>query len=204
MPLSGEKLHVISVSVPLSEIILTMIEFWVNHTRRAALCLLVVVAGCGASTPQSTNPLSDAQKRSRIEAMGAEYQHAFPDVPEVATDELSQWLETGDVVLVDVRSEDERKVSGIPGAISKAAFEENEDAYADKTVVTYCTIGYRSGVYAETLRAKGLDARNLRGSILSWVHDGKVVVDPEGAETKRVHVYGPEWDLLPEGYTAIW
>ncbi|GMV90880.1 MAG: hypothetical protein AMXMBFR82_06580 [Candidatus Hydrogenedentota bacterium] len=108
------------------------------------------------------------------------------------------------MVLVDVRTEDEREISGIPDAISKAKFEQYEDAYADKTIVTYCTIGYRSGIYAETLREKGLDARNLRGSILSWVHEGRPVVDPEGAETRRVHIYGPEWNLLPEGYTAVW
>ncbi|MCL4692184.1 MAG: rhodanese-like domain-containing protein, partial [Candidatus Hydrogenedentes bacterium] len=170
-------------------------------TRCAAICLVAVMAGCGAP---SAEVRSDAEKRAQVEAMCVEYHRSFPDVPEVSAEGLSRLLATGDVVLVDVRTEDERKVSGIPDAISKAAFEEDEDGYVDKTIVTYCTIGYRSGVYAEALREKGLDARNLRGSILSWVHDGKAVVDPEGAETKRVHVYGPEWDLLPEGYTAIW
>ncbi len=178
-----------------------MIDFADCATRCAVLCLIAAMTGCGAP-PAGVR--SDAEKRAQIEAMYVEYRRSFPEVPEIAVGELTHFMETGDAVLVDVRTEDERRISGIPDAISQSEFEDNEDAYADKTIVTYCTIGYRSGVYAVTLREKGLDARNLRGSILSWVHEGRALVDPEGAETKRVHVYGPEWELLPEGYTAIW
>jgi rhodanese-related sulfurtransferase len=47
-------------------------------------------------------------------------------------------------VLLDVRSEEERAVSTIPGSINKAQFEEDTAKYADKEVVCFCTVGYIS------------------------------------------------------------
>ena len=29
-------------------------------------------------------------------------------------------------------------------------------------------------------------------------------VDADGQPTKRVHIYGAKWNLLPEGYEAVW
>ena len=84
-------------------------------------------------------------------------------------------------------------------------FEANRGQYPDDaTIVAHCTIGYRSGKYVAKLQRQGLDALNLKGSILSWVHAGQPVVTFEGEETKRVHVYGQKWDLLPQGYKAVW
>ena len=91
----------------------------------------------------------------------------------------------------------------IPGAITKILHDQNPEAYRDRQMVTYCTIGYRSGLYAQQLRKDGFDAINLRGSILSWAHAGQSLENTAG-ETRRVHVYGRKWDLLPEGYEAEW
>ncbi len=147
---------------------------------------------------------TDNEKRAAIESMFAQYQKSFPDVPTVSPAQVQGMLKDDRVVLVDARTPEERAVSVIPGSISKEQFDAHRDSYAHRKVVAYCTIGYRSGEYAEALREDGLDAYNLKGSILSWVHDGGKVVDPEGRETHTVHVYGEEWNLLPEGYTAVW
>ena len=91
----------------------------------------------------------------------------------------------------------------IPGAIDSSRFERRPRHDNIDTIVIYCTIGLRSGLYAEELRRKGHAVRNLRGGILAWVHAGQDVVKG-GRPTRRLHVYGPKWDLLPDGHVAVW
>jgi len=73
----------------------------------------------------------------------------------------------------------------------------------DYIKIGYCTISYRSGVLARGLNQKGIPIYNLRGGLLAWVHDGGKVYNGS-KETHRIHVYGQEWNLGPEGYEAVW
>lgn len=157
-----------------------------------------VVIGCrGGDAPTST----DAERRQAIDAMYAEYQTEFPNVPALRPADIMGHED--DYVLVDVRTAEEQAVSMIPGAITQAGYESRRDEFGDTPVVTYCTIGYRSGLYAKKLRDAGVDAANLEGSVLNWAHAGGDFVH-EGQPTKRVHVYGPQWNLLPDGYEGTW
>lgn len=130
------------------------------------------------------------------------------------------------IILVDCRTPGERAVSRLPGSIPQEAFEarlkgqgssasskggdssEATGAAASlegATVVAYCTIGYRSGLFANGLaKDHGLKAYNLRGSILSWAHAGGALVDATGKPTKRLHTYGAKWALEPAGYESTW
>ncbi len=174
-----------------------------THGRLAValgLCILSIAAGCQRRQEVA---LGDEAKRQRIEAMYREYRKSFPDTPEVTVSELLLMQEKEEVVVVDAREPREREVSMIPNAISVEELEANLEKYKEHTIVTYCTVGYRSGLLASELRGKNLRAFNLKGSILSWVHEGQPLTH-EGQETRRVHVYGPEWDLAPEGYEAVW
>lgn len=170
----------------------------------------IISALCGGLLLMACNPAakdvadSDAQKKARIDEMYGEYHDEFPSIQEISADELATLQEETDIVIVDVREDKERAVSMIPGAISKSEFEDRIDEVGDKPVVVYCTIGYRSGLYVKELKEKGVDASNLAGSILSWTHAGQPVVDGEGNETNRVHVYGKQWNLLPEGMEGVW
>eukprot|EP00898_Chlorokybus_atmophyticus_P002204 jgi/Chlat1/2985/Chrsp2S08917 len=97
------------------------------------------------------------------------------------------------------------QVSVIPGALHKEEFEAKKDSYKEGIIVLYCTIGLRSGKYAAALRAQGFDARNLKGSILSWTHEGGELEEPgTHAPTKRVHTYGEKWALAAEGYEPVY
>lgn len=151
-------------------------------------------AGAGA--------LSDSEKLRRIREMYEGYREAFPEVPELSVEELLG-KGAGEVVLVDVREPEERAVSMIPGAVTREAFEADPGAWAGRRVVAYCTVGYRSGLYAAELRRRGIDAYNLAGSLLAWTHAGQKLVNADG-ETRRLHVYGKTWDLAAEGYEAVW
>lgn len=163
------------------------------------LAVACVVLGAGCSGP----PPSDAARREALEVFIAEYREAFPEVP-LYTVEAWQAAEPDErPVLIDVRPEAERAVAMIPGAISAEDFDQRRAELAGQPVAAYCTAGYRSAAYAEELRAVGIDAANLAGGILAWTHAGLPVVDADGP-TRRVHVYGRTWALVPEGYEAVY
>ena len=154
----------------------------------------------------------DARRAAEVEAMVAEF--SSPSVPEITAEALMAQMRdagTGNpkpYVLVDVRTADERVVSAIPGSISSLEYESDFDAkYRHERVVAYCTIGYRSGKYVEKLiQEKGVDAYNLRGSVLAWTHAaGELAEDGgSGAPTKRVHTFGKKWALAAGGYESVW
>jgi sodium/bile acid cotransporter 7 len=145
-----------------------------------------------------------AEKQQRIDELFEGYRKKFPDAPEMTVETLKARLAAPHPpVIVDTRGDDERAVSMIPGALSQEEFEERREELAGREVVTYCTIGYRSGLYTEKLVEEGWTAFNLRGSIVSWTHVGGALVE-DGAPTKRVHVYGRKWNLLADGYEAVW
>ena len=91
----------------------------------------------------------------------------------------------------------------LPGAIRQSDFEARRDEFRNATVVTYCTAGYRSGLYAKQLMGEGFEVKNLAVSVLAWTHAGGSLVH-DGEDTKRVHTYGPDWNLVAEGYEAVW
>ena len=144
---------------------------------------------------------TDEQKFSEIEMMSDKV--SLPGVPELTVEELRQLQSQQEIVLVDVRTPDEQVVSMIPGAITASEFEDNRRSYEAATVVTYCTIGGRSGRYAKGLVDAGMKAFNLRGAILAWTHAGGELIDTEGP-TRRVHVHGRKFDLAADGYESVW
>ena len=144
---------------------------------------------------------TEEQKFREIEQMCGKV--SLPGVPELTVDELRQLQSQEEIVLVDVRTPDEQVVSMIPGAITATEFEDNRRSYEGATVVTYCTIGGRSGKYAKGLVDAGVKAFNLRGAILAWTHAGGDLVDTE-APTRRVHVHGRRFDLTADGYEPVW
>lgn len=166
------------------------------------LLSLTLAAAMACAAPGGK--LSESERRARIDQLYREDREAFPGVPEVSAEELAELLRTRKVVLVDVREDEERRVSTIPGAVPKAELERDPSRYRGRRIVTYCTIGYRSGLYAADLRRRGFDAWNFAGSLLAWTYAGGPLVDAAGAETRRVHVYGRKWNLVADGYEAVW
>lgn len=160
-----------------------------------AVLLLCAGTGCGAG--------GDDSRQARINKLYHRYARAFAGTPELTVEALIATQEVTQVVVVDVREKEEQAISMIPGAVTRKDFERSPERFSEKAVVAYCTIGARSGRYAAELRKRGVDAYNLRGSILSWVHAGQPVVS-NGTTTNALHVYGRKWDLAPAGYATVW
>ncbi|MGI9628582.1 MAG: rhodanese-like domain-containing protein, partial [Longimicrobiales bacterium] len=171
------------------------------HLLPRRIYWLAVTLAVGAC---SSTPLTQAQRQqvylSSVEGVGNE----FSDVATITAEGLQEVMSRPEsLVLIDVRSPEERAVSMIPGAISVEEFERNPEDGSDKLVVVYCTIGVRSSQYAQAMAGKGVNVVNLEGSILGWSYHGGPLVQG-GEATKRLHVYGPSWDIAAEGYETVW
>ena len=151
----------------------------------------------------SSGELTDEQKLNRINELYGRYKRSFSDAPDVSVEELMSMKAKAEIVLVDRRERKEQEVSMLPDAITSEQFERDSGSFKDKTIVVYCTIGNRSGYYARELIQKGLNAYNLKGGILAWIHAKQKLVS-RGKETRQVHVYGRRWNLAPKGYEAVW
>ena len=174
--------------------------------RRTLLAWLVTAGVIAIGVVAVLRPgrtLTDEQKWQRIEELYAEYRASFPDTAEMTVAELLVEREADKVVLVDVREPTEQEVSMIPGAIPVRQFEEEGKWREAKQIVVYCTIGYRSGLYARKLQEQGRRAVNLKSGILAWVHAGQMIVDRNG-RTTRLHVHDRKWNLAPRGLRAVW
>jgi len=130
----------------------------------------------------------------------------FPNVPSVTTQALAEWLEdpsTANPILIDVRAEPEFSVSHLPNAIhatdSKSALQTIDtsgDTSTTRTVVLYCSVGYRSARMTKELMSAGRkNVFNLDGSIFQWVNEGRPVYR-DGSQVNDVHPYSRFWRLL--------
>ncbi len=88
---------------------------------------------------------------------------------------IAQWHEVDDlgddVVLLDVRSSEEREASAIPGSIH-IPLDELRDRLDEldttKQFIVHCFSGQRSYFAYRMLRLRGFNVRNLTGGIRSW------------------------------------
>jgi rhodanese-related sulfurtransferase len=96
-----------------------------------------------------------------------------------------------DVLLVDLRSVDERERSGvIPGSkhVPRSVLEWRADPtcewhdpeLAGKRLVLVCAQGYSSSLAAASLRALGLDATDVIGGFEAWAAAGLTVESCRG------------------------
>jgi len=110
-------------------------------------------------------------------------------------------------VLVDCRTEPECEVSMVEAGcrvITKAQYDadaENIVASA-KMVITYCTVGGRSGHMCQVMtnesQAPSGKFGNLLGGIAGWLHAGGSLCDASGRPTRRVNPWCRAFmDLFP-------
>lgn len=159
-----------------------------------ALMMMAAVLLGGCSNPD------EADDAAAFEAKAQWAVQAY-DAPVLSQSQLVAMIEadeSGDLLLVDTRSEQEYRVSHLPGAVLWADFRTGrppsrvlEHAVAGRPVVFYCSIGYRSGLAAERVKQQAGDEQqvfNLKGGIFQWANEGRPL---EGGPL--VHGYDDEW-----------
>ena len=157
-------------------------------------------------------PVADSLTISKCDMVNQD--QVVGHVSEVTSLKIGQFLYEDELnmILVDVRSKNERDVSMIPGAITSDEFENliknNPNMDKSRLIVPYCTIGYRSGKYGSyLLKECGFtNVRNGEGIVL-WTHavGSSLVVQVGGAEkcTNEVHTFGSAWDLASDKYSTV-
>jgi rhodanese-related sulfurtransferase len=129
----------------------------------------------------------------------------FRSVEQVLPQDLAALLQRPEeLLLVDVRDDGEHVVGTIEGAIHvtpaiqfDALLQKIGSSVAGKTVIVYCSVGYRSSQLANRFQAALLErgalrVANLRGGVFSWHNHGRPLVDKFG-RTDHVHPYSRKW-----------
>jgi rhodanese-related sulfurtransferase len=164
---------------------------------------------------------SDASRCEKCRAVAKTYQVKF-DVTPLDSESLIQiQMRTqgsgSDLLLIDVRTKAERTVSQIPGSISLAESYDRLHAAAisgnrNLTVVTYCTMGYRSGIEAKAIQVRypEITVFNLDG-IVAYAHaiqKSREEGNGNGAiaecSLERLHTFGSQWAIAPSGVETVY
>jgi len=108
-----------------------------------------------------------------VQKLKSEILQNYASMEPIALEVLLERMERGEVVLLDVRPEDEYTSGHIPGAIS-IPVEELEKHLAslpvDKEIVAYCGGPYclMSAQAVEILKSKGIKASRLEEGVREW------------------------------------
>ena len=96
-------------------------------------------------------------------------------VKTVSPRELQMGLESGDIVLFDVREANEHKSARIENSVlvPLSQFDTSKiTATEGKKIVLYCQSGMRSGQAANACDKAGIEVSNLAGGIMAWHANG--------------------------------
>lgn len=94
------------------------------------------------------------------------------EVPSVGVGEVRKRMDSGEVLLVDVREREEWREGRIPGAVHAPLSEFGEaipPSLAEREVVVYCRSGRRSAQVVERLIGMGRrGVSNMEGGLEAW------------------------------------
>jgi len=106
---------------------------------------------------------------------------------DVDVTEAARAVEAGEVLLLDVREDDEWAAGRAPGALHVPMHTLRQDTLPrDRPVYALCRVGGRSAAVAEALASIGYEAANVTGGMQAWVAAGLPVVRDEGAPGRVV------------------
>lgn len=133
-------------------------------------------------------------------------QHEFATIEHVDASRLEAMADR-DLLVFDVRRQDEFDVSHLAGAVRVAADVSVDEFMASyshlargKSLVFYCSVGQRSSALASRLReplliAGASEVYNLEGGIFRWHNDGRALVNASQDST-YIHPYNAYWGRL--------
>ena len=139
-----------------------------------------------------------------METLLAQVRKDYPEVPQLSTERLAEWLADGSreaPLLIDARTPKEYVVSHLAGAVRAQPGPTLEALLTQvpthTPVVVYCSVGVRSSKMARDLIGRGYtNVFNLEGSLFKWANEGRPLAKGE----EVVHPYNRRWEkyLAPE------
>lgn len=174
--------------------------------RWPSLFLLIILSSCKMAPENSPNPAAV------IESMAHSLAQQNPQVQHLSAQELQALKGQQKIILIDVRSQEERNYSTIAGALELRDLRRiiaGQQEITDKKIVLYDTIGLRAVEQIKAILAdhpassQKINLYNLKGGILGWIHHGLPIVNPEGIETFSVHTSSSAWNIVPKHYKGV-
>lgn len=103
-----------------------------------------------------------------------------PQVSFIDPDTLAEWIDRGEVTVIDVREQHEWDEAHIPGAtlVPLSTFDPSAvQAPEQSKIVFHCKSGVRCGMAADRMVAAGVTRPlwRLEGGILNWAQSGKPI-----------------------------
>ncbi len=95
------------------------------------------------------------------------------NITQYTVDEVRTRLNGEKAILLDVRTDSERKAKSIPGSLHIPLQElsqslERLEKYRDKEIICYCRTGNRSVAAADVLGKQNFKAASMKGGITAW------------------------------------
>lgn len=142
------------------------------------LATALLVAGCGIG--DRDNSRTDPQSRQRPASPAPTFRTLEPA-------DVAEQVQSGEMLLVDVREDHEWDAGHAPRAIHVPLSEveerigEIERAAADRPVAFICRTGSRSAEAAAIAVAEGVgDVHHVAGGMAAWVEDGLPLEPADG------------------------
>ncbi|CAN8072104.1 unnamed protein product [Agarophyton chilense] len=150
------------------------------------------------------SPTSTQERRAKATQLKARIKSLTAPIPYLSHSRFNELRQRGaPLVIIDAREPEEVSVSTIPSAIPMSLANEHlrhmEQAHGtDFQVVCYCTVGFRSGLYAKSLETAATNVYNYSLMEHLWA-DGTLVSDMQ--RQTRAHVYSKHYEsYFPDRY----
>jgi len=139
-----------------------------------------------------------------LSAIHTQIAQDYPTLKHITPRELTARLNDPELVLLDMRSANEVRVSHIDGAVFLSADIRPDALYAtfpnglkDKHIILYCSVGRRSSETAHRLEKHFLalgakSIHNLEGGIFRW-HNERRPLMRDDDRTDEIHPYNRAW-----------
>ncbi|VAX00048.1 hypothetical protein MNBD_GAMMA22-1106 [hydrothermal vent metagenome] len=120
------------------------------------------------------------------------------DAPRISAKKLQQLMRNDNIIIFDTREKEEFDVSHIKNAI----YVGYDDFDLDKAlqqikkgsvVISYCSVGYRSGDITQQLKESDIEAYNLYGGLFNWSNHNKPLFSGNKTKTINIHGYDKQW-----------
>ena len=178
-----------------------------NRKRHVVLGAVAAVVAAGIVGLKLTQTDAPTDAQVALAETKAKVAARWPGLPHISVADASEKIDSGNVVLFDVRTPEEYSVSRLPGArriepgmSGKDFLARYGDETAGKAVLFYCAVGARSSTMAtkvaDQLKAQGATGvYDLAGGIFAW-HSERGRLENDGGTTDYVHPYDEKWGRL--------
>jgi rhodanese-related sulfurtransferase len=166
-----------------------------KHISKLIMICAIFLVGCfNRSDAQVKNP----KYQSRLQFLLSH------NVAEITVQEAKK-LEKA--IFLDTREKEEHNVSHIKDAVwvgyDDFDISRVKNLDKSKTIVIYCSVGYRSEKVTKQLEKAGFKkVFNMYGGLFEWYNEGYPMVDNDGKTTTRIHTYNKKWSKWVEARKA--